>query len=732
MKRTETIDFLKNNSVFWSKLGFYYDPPRFDKDGKMIVFGDDFERFGKYHRDFAAAGVNIHTSILFSGWVGINKYDYELTDQVLDAVFKDNPDICYIPRIKLNVPLDWGKENPEDICVYYEGPRDKEEIRRLVNTGKQDILGYDAPDGYYTAGVWNDDRPNVGGVISNQSFSSPKWLSDAGEALRRLIAHLEQGPYGDRIIAYHIAYGACGETCLWGRGSGKIADYGITNRREFFDWGLRRYGSLEKLREVWNKPDLERENAEPPPPGRRLATGSLREFFRADERICVDYDIFMSEMNAAAIEHFGKIVKDLTGKFAGCFYGYLAVSNAAYSGWLAYERLLNSPYVDFFAAPKAYYRSALGEPGGELAPAQSINRRKLWMDELDNHTYLCTTDTKECDNFDDTRTVMWREFSKNISHGSSFWWMDLGGGWYDSPELLREVALIEKTIADLRTQPAKSIAEILLVTDEESMYYHSCSRQLNLAMTDIVRNTNLCGAPSDMYRLSDLKSLDLEQYKLIIFLETFKLNLKSWKQIKTRIPEHATLLWNYAPGIRNPEFALENIKSITGFEVKEKAACSPMELLPESESLLAGSSSLKPEIPENSTGYPLLEIVAEAGTQVLARYNDGACAVASKLCGRHNVIYSVLPFFSPDHLRRIAVAAGCHMYAPVDCTVYGDSRFIAVFPRSSINSQLHLKKLADFIDAGNGECFKQTNIIPLKLDAKRHKFFVKIVKHQKN
>ncbi|MEI6425511.1 MAG: hypothetical protein WCP55_25085, partial [Lentisphaerota bacterium] len=116
------MKLLKENSVFWSKMGWCYDPPQLGADGKPIAFFENFERFAKFHKDFANAGIKIHTSILFSGWVGVNKYDYELTDRTLDAILKNNPDIYYIPRIKLNVPLDWGRENPEDVFVYFDGP----------------------------------------------------------------------------------------------------------------------------------------------------------------------------------------------------------------------------------------------------------------------------------------------------------------------------------------------------------------------------------------------------------------------------------------------------------------------------------------------------------------------------------------------------------------------------------------------------------------------------------
>ncbi len=721
------MKLLKENSVFWSKLGFCYDPPRLDSSGKPIVFFEDFERFARFHKDFADSGVKIHTSILFSGWIGVDRYDYELTDRVLDAILKDNPDIYYIPRIKLNVPLDWGKDNPEDIFVYFQGPRDVEEIRRLVGTDKHDFLGYESKTGYYTAGGWKDDRPNLGGVISNQSFSSKKWLHDAGETLLRLIHHLENGPYGKQIPAYHIAYGTSGETCLWGRISRKFGDYGITNRKAFFDWGLKQYGSLETLRKAWNLPELDRDNAEPPPPERRKGqSGNLHGFFRTDECICVDYDLFSSEINVTAIEHFGKLVKANTGgKPVGCFYGYfLECDNAAYSGWLGYERILNSPYVDFMAAPKSYYRSEPGESGGELGPAQSVNRRKLWMDELDNRTHLCVTAEKQCENMNETRTVMWREFAKNLAHGSGFWWMDLGGGWFDDPEILREVAVIEKTAAKIRSNPGKSIAEILLVLDEESIYHAVSNGLFHVQlMQDTIRNANLCGAPTDTYRLNDLETLDLSQYKLIAMLNTFKVLPEQWRRIELRIPKHTTMLWNYAPGVLTPDFAIDNIEKIIGMKVRERGQLLRPQLLPESGSFLAGTEPMRSEI-DVDVNYPMLEVLPSDKIRVLARYEDGAIAVASVQYDGRNVFYTALPLLGPEHLHRIAAFAGCHLYVPANCTVYADSRFIGVFPKVDFrNGKIEFKHEVSLESAVTDRREIAVKSVVLNLNSKEMEFF---------
>ena len=100
------MEMLRNHSVFWSKLGFCYDPPRLGKDGKPIVFFDNWEQVKKYHRDFYNAGIRLHTSILFTVWTGVNQYDYELTDKVLNTIFSCWENLLYNPRIKLNVPLE--------------------------------------------------------------------------------------------------------------------------------------------------------------------------------------------------------------------------------------------------------------------------------------------------------------------------------------------------------------------------------------------------------------------------------------------------------------------------------------------------------------------------------------------------------------------------------------------------------------------------------------------------
>jgi len=652
-------EFIKKNPIFWSRLGFCYDPPLKNAEGRPLVFNENLEKFAKTHRSFTKAGVKIHSSILHSGWVGVDEYDYSLTDRVLDAVFKDNPDIYYIPRIKLNVPVDWCYENPEDVFVYYGGPQTREEIKKTVGTKKHDYIGYDSETGYYASsndGGFVDTRPNVGGIISMQSFSSEKWLFDAGVALKKVMERIENSKYADRILGYHIGYGTSGETVVWGRISNKYGDYGINNRNEFIKWGERKYGSKKSLANAWGQ--SEDDLHIPSPDERAGSTESLERLMRAEgnNQACIDYDIFVSETNANATEHFAKIVKEFNkDKLVGIFYGYfMHIDNSAYTGHLAIEKLLNSPYIDFFAAPKSYYRCNGGEPGGELCPAQSINLKKMWIDETDIRTFLAKgveESSWESDSAEDTICILRREFSKNLAHNSGFWWMDLGGYWYDSDILMDEIAHLTALNDKIQKNEHKSISDVLIIVDENCINHMRLNGTLRSAfMEDFICEANMTGALCDVFRLSDFENLDLSQYKLIIFAYCFQVDRKTRNLISDKISENTMVMYNYAAGVLDgDDFSLENVKAFTGFEIYE----------------IKGDGDI-----------PTLTVAKSDNIKILAENSENNTVLAQK----ENRIINLMPFMRSDLLRIIEKESGCTFYTEESgSTVYGDNRFIGIF-----------------------------------------------------
>ena len=637
--------FLREEPVFWSRLGFCYDPPRFDQHGELIRLFSSFEELERQHKNMYDAGIKLHSGILFSGWYGVDKFDYSMTDRTLQSIFSCGKDIQYIPRIKLNVPLDWCEKYPEDLCVYEDGPRESQAVRKLVNTPQHDILGYNTPIGYTVPnGVFTDDRPNMNGLIALQSISSERWLLDAADALRRLIIHIkEETPYGDRIPAWHIAYGPCGETSVWGQwcyapapgmdSKRRCADYGINHTANFFNWCIKKYGNIDAVRQAWQMPELTENNFTVP-------SGKLREddnrtltgLFRKAKinQSCVDYELFMMECQITALNHFGKVTHQYSGNCAGAFAGYfIDVPRTSYSGNGSGEVLKQADEIDFFAAPKSYFYNGIGESGGEQAPAQSVNLYKVWMDEIDNGTHLDFA-RSQCENFADSRYLMWREVAKDLAHDSGFWWMDLGNNWYDDPELLAEISRIGNTAKKIMAQPHKSTAEILLIADDAPLTAMKVNLEVHEKLfTRSIRQAQLIGAPVDIYRMKDLEMLDCRNYKMVCFLNPFILNEELMTLIGQKLG-NTLKIWQYAPGI------------IAGKELLPF----DYELLPEK------SEAFYPEF-------------AVDGRKELFR------------CGKD--IYAPVPEIPAVTLRELAESCGCSFDAPCGNVVYGDNRFRAIF-----------------------------------------------------
>lgn len=530
---------LRDNPVFWSRLGFCYDPPILDENGEPLVFDKNFSRYTKWHDAFSDVGVNIHTCILHSGWVGVDRYDYSLCDQTLDALFASGKTKYVIPRVKLNVPVDWCAQFPEDVCVYDNGPRDRESIRALVGTKKHDWLGYESEIGYYSSNGWKDSRANVGGLISMQSFSSRQWLHDAGIALEKLIRHIEDGPYGGRVLGYHIAYGTSGESMPWGRLGDRYGDFGIANRRNFLQWGLKKYGSMDALREAWG--DFGDDII---PPKDVSEPTEFRPLTDKHSLWGTDYMRYNSEVNTNALMHFGKIAKDTSGgKLVGAFYGYvMGMERVAYAGHLGWERLLECPDIDFFAAPKSYWQSGPGDPGGELGPAVSVNLRKLWVDECDNRTHLSNESSQHpAESAEQTYAVHWREWCKNVSHDSGLWYMDLGGGWFDDAGIIDNIGRILRANDRVRKIQHRSAAQVLNVIDEESLLM--IPRGMIKETTPALRNWQRAGVAVDSILTGDLFRLPLENVKLVIFSSAYALDAQTLCRIRRVLPADCRIVW---------------------------------------------------------------------------------------------------------------------------------------------------------------------------------------------
>lgn len=696
MKIKERIEFLRQNPIFWSCIDTSENTSYMELAGKKHFV--DFEKNLWRHATLKEKGIKIHSFTLSLGWIGDKEYDYTLTDTLLENLYNTIPDAYFLPRVFMDAPLAWCKAHPEDLLVYYNGPRKKEEIAALVGTPMHDWYGFNQVS-------MNGTRENIDGVIGLESFSSPRWLKDASEALRRFMEHVKGTKWADRIIGYHIAYGCCGETTAWGtweKSLDRKGDYGITATQEFIKYAQRN-GQIY--------------NSVPTPTERFvMEENDLAHLFlqsEADEP-SVLYSKFVSDVNVNAMETFGKTVKDFDPDLlVGVFFGYvLEVHHSSHAGHLGFDRILNSPYIDFVSGPKGYYRVDPYGPGIGQALPNTINRKKLWVDEIDNRTHLFDpsvfsyVDDSAAKDMEETRAVYWREFSKNIAFNQGYWWMDLMGGWLDAECIQNEICALNEMSARLYKEinAYRSVTEVLLVVDENVLHYIRPNGALHGTFLSKFGSTiKECGAPIDLYRFKELDELDLEKYKIIFFMNAFRADNEKLRKTLQKTRKGCRIVFNYVAGIldsKDGSFGFENVRKTTGFTMGEF----------EQNVCIDGRENCP---------FPRVYIQETEGLEVVQRYSQGSVRIAKRVGedGRIYIADGMPTDMTVELARSLMEEAGVHFYAPMYNTVNADSRFVYVISGKGMNGSILLPERKTCKNVFNGEKYENVTEIPVVLKA---------------
>lgn len=685
------LEFITQEPAFWSRVGFAEDPTRIDENGNIVFYSDDWSNFIEEHKLFYQKGIKLHTTIIHNGWIDVDKYDFSAVDKTLHAICSIAKDIKYIPRIKLNPPINWCKQHPTEVYLNYNAPQDTKDIVKLINTLEP----------YYSTDGIKPNAPMQNGVAGLQSFCSEIWLKDALKALEILINHIENSEYANQIAGYQLGIGMCGENSYWGGWSDSYlwGDFGITAAEKFKNFCISKYGSLEEVLKTYKISDCVHSYQLIPTPYERLHTPkNLRDFFRVDNVRKSDYAEFLSKCTADAVCLLAKGAKEFSGgKPIGTFYGYIYTATPSESGHLAINQILDCESIDYLASPKGYFNCGPGCPGGTQAIPESTGLKKIWFDEIDNGTHIAPSfhNPKNLPKtMSETKTVLWREVCKNLAWGNlNFWWMDLSGGWYCDKEIMDEIEKIYNFNMKTRKIPHKSISEILLINDENSIKYYNCDKKIagchnegimNLLTTELL----MCGAPVDEYRLSDIEQINLSQYKMIVFTNTYCVDKKTRDIIKN-ISKNTLCIFNYTAGILNPEFSLDNVEDLTSIAIEEYNV----------DFNLSDGYNCGVEIPP-------VKIKKNPTLQIIDTYADGEIRTARN----YNNILCTSPYFRSSDFHILAKANGCHMYAPAGCTVYADNRFVGIFSDKTRNELIHMACNATYIDELSKKVFTGTNI----------------------
>jgi hypothetical protein len=452
---------------------------------------------------------------------------------------------------------------------------------------------------------WNLMHPDELEILSDgskisQSYASLVWQSEVKNFLKGYIDQLRIDGLYERVIAYQIATGTCGEWIKdWSSMTLPCGDYSEPMRRYFRTWLRKRYkNEPSALQTAWSDEQVTFDTSEAPSAEEQFCTKHFLFRDPRQEQKVIDYYTCYSELCAEVLIDFCRTVKEETHyeKLTGAFFGYLMelswndsffntnygdlahadVSTIQRSGHLGLHKVIQSPDIDFFVSPYGYAFRGLGGDCLPMQPSESLR--------VHGKIYLLEEDSLMHNNFDpggrmqstaNSIAIYKRNFAQVVTHG-------LGITWLETSAFLEHPSIVEDThrwlsryqelgtwAMQLDRTPGSEVAVFL---DDESFYYQTIQNNISLPLIwqQRVINLNRFGAPHDVYLMNDLLDGNLPPYKLYIFLNPFHLNNDRRDSLKQQICKNGKVsLWLYAPGYINTDalapIHTDHMIDLTGF-----------------------------------------------------------------------------------------------------------------------------------------------------------------------
>jgi hypothetical protein len=663
------------------------------------------ENLSRRVRQFAEAGCEIFNFVVeISGygysrpmWAERDRWDFQDLDRRARTILAAAPRAWLLPRIYIDAPAWWLRENPGE--------------KMVLSTGATSF-----PAKHFAL-------PRAGEYAS---LASEKWRADMKRALETVIEHVERSDYRDRVIGYQLSGQKTEEWYHWSMNTELLADYSPAMLQAFRRWLRERYES-EGSRHT---PCAVRCGTQCVPatflaadiPSQAERYGDRSKTFRdpVAERPVVDFHRFWSDVMADTIAFFAGAVKKKTNrtKIVGAFYGYTFefAELGEDAGHLALGRLLRSPDVDFIMAPSSYFNRNLPGTPYFRAPVASVNLRgKVVWNDFDQVSYKYFEKLRANPGLKQwewqmglTKTAeefVWmnrREVGMELAQGVQLAHFDIHGGYYEDPEIMEGV----KRLIALRNQALawpdrSSRAEIVVLMDEDSEHYFSFRNPL---LTDLLSGQLAplgFVAPYDTLLLSDLGLADTRRYKLAVVLNAAKIDPEDCQTLHRKLACNGkTVLWLHAPGYLTSQGKRpENMEAVTGIRI-----------VPDPDSPNRGTAKLSDRNLGGPMDVPILAgeqfCVADPDATPLAVRADrpNRVVAACKQLPGWVSIYSAAAPLPAVALRSIADTAGVHLYTNrPDCLIFASRRCIMLgAPQSGGQCEVTLPEKGTVVDHATG------------------------------
>ena len=568
-------------------------------------------------------------------WVGDGKYNFTPFDKQFDMFSRFAPNAYFNVMLQLDVRPWWRDAHPE---LFSEGqPDTSDSYHHITELALCDV-----------------------------------WKRSAADYLKAFISYAEE-KYGDRIFAYSIAAG-------------------LSN--EWFDQSLyeknydREHNRLTKL---WRETTGNSEAIVPTITSMEAGESALREPNSDDFK----YLELANQATAELVCYFAAEAQKVLQhkKLFGLFYGYTNLDNQVYWNTNGYELAWRSPDIDMLYSPAAYgdCRELSGVSSYQYTVDSIKLCDKLYLHEDDHRTALAAFPLengvilRDCyKNFFEWREVFRRELANTLSKQSAFWWFDFFGGYFNSPEYERELTLELDIFKRLSNLKSNSVSEIAVFIDPMSFV---CTKETTKLCTDLgranVKALHRCGAPFELYNLSDLPKLDKRRYKLFVFLNAFIIPDKLRDYIKNNLCDCQKVFVYGAGMARDGKLDINNISELVGMNIVEYSGDGRAEYNGIEFSFTRKIS-------------PMFTI--DGDVETISSYADGKPVVAR--VGTN--IYSALGNLPWQLWRDIASMSGVHIYDHNGGGLAVDSRFISAYTTLRDECELILPRSGCYVDVWSG------------------------------
>lgn len=594
------------------------------------------------------------------------------------GVLDQCPDAGVVIRIHVNAPFWWNEAHPDECTRFADGPVDT-----TLKAGPP----------------FHNEQHDIHRAL-RASLASEKWRTDAGEKLTEFCRKLAQTPEGNAVIGMHVAGGIYGEWHYWGFIE-HDPDTGPAMTRYFRTWLRTRYGTDAALRNAWKTAAFTLETATVPDTTERLRTHD--GFFKdpTQDQRTIDYFTAQQQVVADVALHFCRLVKETWPRplVTGIFYGYLHMTfnRQTVGGHLFVRQVMESPYVDYLAAPQTYWgpsRQAGGSGNSRGIVESALLHGKLWLDEIDNGYLHPKTDYDNIrygERYDaEYASILRRCALLPLMRGIGFWFYDFGlqkgFGWWDNPKYLAAMRA-EKAFFDARqTVPYRSEADVLYVWSQDVFYYlKSALLPISLNVLDHSAEQALrCGVVGDHVYDFDLDRVNLPQYKAVVFMNAYKLSDAQRKFVSEKVARGGrTLVFNYLTGFANGErLDLRFVQGLTGMKLERV------------------SSPAAPKVRFLNPGYEYgfngaitpLAVPTDPVAEPLARLADtDRPVIVRKKLKDFTSVYCALPLNGTEGFRAIFRAAGCHVYNEANDFTYAHSGLLLLHTKDGGSRTLRLR-----------------------------------------